>query len=223
MNIKLDNRGMSLMELLIAVAIASVVSLLIVTMMTSSSTMFRRESKVIDVQNDLQVVQNQVRDALMEAKEITIVKTGDYIRIYTGAVDTTTNKLTSEGTAGTESIITYKDNVLYLTSSYMTDIPKGYILSEDVTDFDISISGSPIGYTEEITDSNGNITGTQDKEYYDNPISVKVTLKIGTGDNEKNADMTVQLRNKVERFYVYNPGNFNQYLSGVTPTEYELR
>ncbi len=223
MNIKLDNKGMSLMELLIAVAIASVVSLLIVTMMTSSSTMFRRESEVIDVQNDLQVVQNQVRDALMEAKEISIVKSGDSVRIYTGAVDTATNKLTSEGNTGTECIITYKDDVLYLSNSYMTDIPKGYILSENVTDFDISIAGTPIEYTEEITDSNGNYVGSVDKEYYDNPISVDVTLKVGTGSNAKNADMTVKLRNKVKNFYVYNPEEFNAYLSGVTATEYELR
>lgn len=229
MNTKLNNKGMSLIELVIAIAIASVVSFLIVTMMVSSTTMFRQESSKIDVQNDLQVLQNQITDALREAKEINIVKCGDSIRIYTGAVNTTTNQLVAEPVAGgsvekyTDVIITYKDNVLYITSAYMEDIPKGYILSENVSDFDISISGSPIGYTEDVTDSLGVVSGTIYKEYYDNPITVNVSLKIGTGDKMKNADMTVQVRNKIKTFNVYSPTSFDQYLSGVTPTVYELR
>ncbi len=225
MNIKSNNKGLSLVELVIAIAIAAVVSTLIITMITSSSSMFRNESKKIDVQNDMQIVQNQIADALRQATAISVVKYGDSIRIYTGEINTTTNQLTAEYGSETnypDSIITYEDNVLYITSSYMETIPKGYILSENVTDFDISIGENAIAYTEVTTDAAGNSV-TVNKSYYTNPLTLDITIKIGSGKDMKDADMTVQVRNKLETYNVYNPPTFNQFLSGVTPTKYELR
>ena len=225
MNIKSNNKGLSLVELLIAMAIAAVVSTLIITMITSSSSMFRNESKKIDVQNDMQIVQNQIADALRQATSISVVKSGDSIRIYTGEINTTTKQLTAEygsETSYPDSIITYENNVLYITSSYMETIPKGYILSENVTDFDISIAESPISYTEVTKDAAGNEV-TVNKSYYTNPLILDITIKIGNGDEQKNADMMVQIRNKIKEYNVYMPSSFNAPLNTETPTSYELR
>lgn len=225
MNIKSNNKGLSLMELLIAIAIAAVVSTLIATMIASSSSMFRKESNKIDVQNDMQIVQNKIADALRQAKSISVVKCGDSIRIYTGPINTSTNQLTAEygsETSYPDCIITYENNTLYVTSSYMETIPKGYILSENVTDFDITLSEDPIGYTEKATVAGGGTT-VINKSYYANPLTVELTIRIGTGQEQKNADMMVKVRNKIKTYEVYTPSTFNMELSGVTPTKYELR
>lgn len=225
MNIKSNNKGLSLVELLIAIAIAAVVSTLIITMITSSSSMFRNESKKIDVQNDMQIVQNQVADALRQATAISVVKSGDSIRIYTGEINDVTNQLTAEYGSETtypDSIITYEDNVLYITSSYMETIPKGYILSENVTDFDISIGEDSISYTEVTKDAAGNEV-TVNKSYYTNPLTLDITIKIEDGGEQKNADMTVQIRNKIEKYNVYSPSSLNAPLNTAAVTTYELR
>ncbi len=225
MKIQSNNKGLSLVELLIAIAIAAVVSTLIVTMIASSSSMFRNESEKIDVQNDMQIVQNQIADALRQATSITVVKSGDSIRIYTGEVNDVTNQLTAEyGSESSypDSIITYEDNVLYITSSYMESIPKGYILSENVTSFDISIGESAINYTEAGTNEAGERV-TVNKSYYTNPLTLDVTIKIGSGKEQKNADMTVLIRNELDGYVEYSLSEFNDQLNEGTSTEYELR
>ena len=98
---KLDNRGISLVEIIIAVAIASIVSLLIATMLSNGSYWFTRENQKVDLQNDLQIVSNQLNDRFQEAKEIHIVKCDGAIRIYTGEIDPLTNNLVEQN-KGTE-------------------------------------------------------------------------------------------------------------------------
>lgn len=224
MKVKLNNKGVTLVELIIAVAIAAVVSTLIVTMIVSSSNMFSRESKVIDGQNEMQIVQNQITDRLREAKEINVVKCGDAIRIYTGEVDLDTNKLVAEGSSGkyTDCIITYIDKKLYVTSSYMTNIPEGYLLADDVSQFEIAIATDGEAYTEYETDASNNPYEVT-RYYYDNPISVTIKMDVGTGDAKKNADLTVKLRNEIDVYRTYNVATFNALLKGVTPTELDLR
>lgn len=224
MKVKLNNKGVTLLEVIIAVAIAAVVSTLIVTMIVSSSNMFSRESKVIDGQNEMQVVQNQITDRFREAKEINVVKCGDAVRIYTGEVDLDTNKLVVEGSGVkyTDCIITYVDNKLYVTNSYMTTIPEGYLLADDVSQFEISIATDAEAYTQYETDDMNNPYEVT-KYYYDNPISVTIKMDIGTGDAKKNADLTVKLRNEIDVYRTYSVTDFSSLLKGVTPTELDLR
>lgn len=224
MKTKLNNKGMSLVELLIAIAIAAVVSTLIVTMMTSGTSMFGKESQNIDLQNELQIVQNQISDRLKEAKAINIVKSGDNIRIYTGDVNKVNNKLVTEGSGEkyTDCIITYKDNKLYVTNSYMEDIPEGYLLSDEVLDFDIDIGTIPTEYTTNETDAGGNVSEIT-KEYYANPITVHVKIKLGTERKNKEITMKVKIRNEIETFNIYNVTSFDSYLTGIEPLVLEIR
>ncbi len=232
MDLKLNNKGLSLVELIIAVAIAAVVSTLIITMIVSSSNMFSRESKVIDGQNEKQIVQNQITDRLREAKEIHIVKCGDAVRIYTGAIDKSTNKLLAESETGkyTDCIITYIDNKLYVTNKYMENIPEGYLLSDKVTQFEVALLTEAEEYTEQVTDVSGNPVKDLEgniqyvtKSYYDNPITVSIKMDIGSGDDKKDADISVRMRNEIDVYATYSVSRINDALSGATATELDLR
>ncbi len=223
MNTKLNNKGMSLIELLVVMAIASIVSLLIITMMSEGTSMFSKESKKIDLQNEIQVVQNQLTEKFMEAKAINVVKCGDSVRIYTGKVNTTTNGLEVEGESGyTDSIITYQDGNLYVTGTYMQDIPDGYLLSGNVMAFKVDIATDAESETELVINEDGS-SSMATTYYYDNPISIKLTMTIGTEHNNKDVDMTIKLRNKIDEYNIYEVSDFYTYLSGVTPTTLDIR
>lgn len=232
MDLKLNNKGLSLVELIIAVAIAAMVSTLIITMISSSSNMFRRESQVIDGQNEKQIVQNQIIDRLREAKEIHIVKCGDAVRIYTGPVDKTTNKLVAEGSTGkyTDSIITYVDNKIYITNKYFESIPEGYLLSDNISQFDISLVTDKVEYTEQVTDASGTVVLDLEgniqyvtKYYYENPLTVSVKIDIENADNTKSADMTVRLRNEIEVYATYSVSSMTATLDSATETVLDMR
>lgn len=83
---KLNNKGLSLVEVLVALAIASIVATLIMSLVTSGSRFYRKQSNSIDLQNELQETSNKVADALMEATELyvseqsgmLVIKTGDF-------------------------------------------------------------------------------------------------------------------------------------------------
>jgi len=224
MNTKLNDKGFSLVELLVAMAIAAIVSTLIISMMISSTSMFKNENEQIDLQNELKIVQNQLTEKFMEAKAINVVNSGDDVRIYTGEIDINTNKLLVESEAGkhTECVITYTDGKLYLTGKYMDSIPDGYLLSENVLDFDIDIATVP-GEEEMIVKNEDNSYSTVTRYFYDNPISIKLTLKIGTEKENKTDELVLKIRNKIDDYRIYSVSSFNGTLAGVTPTELDLR
>lgn len=69
-----DQKGFSLMELLVAVAVGTIVIGLVAAFLSSGIRNFNRQSNSINLQNELQEANNAVTDALMEAntiKEIT--------------------------------------------------------------------------------------------------------------------------------------------------------
>lgn len=224
MSVKLNNKGMSLVELLIAIAIASVVSMLVVVMMTEGTSMFGKESKKIDLQNEIQVVENHLTDTFMEAKAINVVKCGEDVRIYTGKVNTTTNALMAEGSGEsyTDCILTYKEDKLYITGTYMETIPDGYLLSENILDFSIDIATEPSSESSLVTNADGSQSSVT-TYYYESPISVKLTMTVGTEDNNKEIDMIIKIRNNIDEYNIYTVDNLDTYLSGVTPTKLDIR
>lgn len=64
--IKSDNRGFSLIELLVAIAIASIVGVAVFGFMITGARSFQRTSADVNVQHESQLVMNQIQDMLVD-------------------------------------------------------------------------------------------------------------------------------------------------------------
>ncbi len=210
------NSGFSLIELLVTIGISGIVILMISFIMSQGTTIYKGENEVIDIQGEMQIVRNQLSETLMGAKNIVIVEAGDDIVIYTGDVDKSTNKLVAEtsGPSGTskvttERIITYvkSQNSLYISSTYDSATSEGSLISNYVTDMEISID-------ESCKKTTG--AGALLEEYYVNPLSVQVSMKLEQGEHSSDLDMSVRTRNILTRVAFYKAGSRTTLLDNVT-------
>ena len=64
-----DNRGLSLLELVIAIALLALVSTMLLGFMTTGSTMFRRISTDISLQMDAQIAMTQLREYVIDCND----------------------------------------------------------------------------------------------------------------------------------------------------------
>lgn len=62
-----NNKGFSLIELIVSIAIMSIVMVIATTMMTNASKFFERQTAEVELQNEAQIVTNYLSEALMEA------------------------------------------------------------------------------------------------------------------------------------------------------------
>lgn len=191
----MDNKGFSLIELLVTIAVSGIVVLMISFMLVQGTNLFKNENEEIDIQNEVQIIRNQIAEVVMEAKTIVIVEAGEDIVIYTGSVNESNNYLIAE-TAGedgasavtTERIITYdrSEHKLYISSTQASAVAEGNMLSDCVVDMDISINDKCMRVTGE---------GETEEKYYVNPLSVDLKFKLACGKEETDMNVNVRVRN----------------------------
>lgn len=70
---RLKNKGFSLVELLVAIAAFAIVMVGIISLMRSSSIMFRNESMEVDLEKDSQVLLAQIEELIVDCKTISSV------------------------------------------------------------------------------------------------------------------------------------------------------
>ncbi|MDE6209379.1 MAG: prepilin-type N-terminal cleavage/methylation domain-containing protein [Lachnospiraceae bacterium] len=215
-NSKLNNNGFTLVELLVALAISGVVMVMVAMLMTNSSTLFKNEKGKINLQNEFQMVDSFLSETIMEAKTLYITNSGNgqTLSLYTGEkngnalepVTLAVNELESGGGSTditTERIITFipDSNSIFITKSYMATPSKGYLISDNVENFKITIDESCKVYSEVVVDS---ILGTTEMVHdgYSNPIILNVELSVSDDDNTKNEDFRITIRNKLDKVVV---------------------
>ena len=66
---KKDNKGFSLIELVIAIALLGIVSAMLLNFMTTGSTMFRRVSTDVSLQMESQVAMTQLREYVIDCND----------------------------------------------------------------------------------------------------------------------------------------------------------
>lgn len=223
-NQKLNNKGFTLVELLVSLAISGMVIILVAMLMTTSSNLFKEENDKINLQNELQMVDNFVTKTVMEAKTLYIISNDDGDQttyLYTGekSVDDELEPVTQEeestsageistgdttATITTERIISYLpgDRSLYILKEWTASPGKGSMISDNVSKFKVTIDDSCKTY-EEV--ENG-ITGetTMEHKGYANPIVLNIELTVRDEGNgmEKNEVMTIKVRNNLEKVVV---------------------
>lgn len=150
--IKVNNKGFSLVELIIAIAILAVVSGIILTFMNTSSNIFRRNSADVDIQTEAQMVANSISDLVIDCgtvKESSFSLSG---------VPGVTGSKTYDATNSFEVLNIYEryyifhddstDKIFYVETKYDTTTKSwppyngsnAQLLAQNVTNFDYDLS-----------------------------------------------------------------------------------
>ncbi len=69
MHTRLDNKGMSLFELIISMTISAIIIFMIVTFISAALRIFRKTNDDVNLQMEAQTAMNQIINVVMEAKE----------------------------------------------------------------------------------------------------------------------------------------------------------
>lgn len=209
-----NNKGFSLIELLVAIGISGIVILMISFIMVQGTTLFKGENEVIDIQSEMQVVRNQISETLMGAKTIVVVKAKDGMVIYTGAVEGNSNELKAniDSTLSTERIITYVEgedsNSLYISSSIVNATSEGNLISDCISDLKLEFDEGCA-----VFGTGGNVIN------YLNPFSVNVGITIESGSHKSDIDMNVRVRNILKEVLVYNTESYTDVIETIENKE----
>ena len=226
-----DNKGFSLVELLVAITISAIVAGGIGYLLTTSLRMYNKDTVDVTLQQELQITLNQIVDYAMESETIVADFDGnppEYLAL--GTFDKT--KLNAQ-------IIWQDGNKLYIKKATIADfclsadpenahyreidkskivslIPSAgtssdaNLLAQYVTAFKVT----GIGGIVEVKDESGNVTG----HAYENPLSIILELEfkksVAAANKNKKVKDTAYLRNKVTNdIYVNVSGQSYQYCS----------
>ena len=205
---KKDNRGLSLVELLVAISIAAIISGSIAYLLRTSLHLYGNETTDVALQQELQVTLNQIMDYAMESQELVISGTDtatDYV-----AFGSIIPKASESEPAKFDAVIIWRDDTkLYLKKNEIIDdinkeieddtlistlngriatassTKENYLLAEYVTGFCVSADGI--------------IDGTSN---YRNPLSVNIDLQLtkkgSSSDIEKKVSDKAVLRNRIK-------------------------
>ncbi len=150
--LKSNKKGFSLVELIVTMAITSVVIGILATVVYQGSRISRKQNAVATLANEAQQINGMLEEAIMEAKVIdgyTSDSTVYKALIFTGEVNEDGTDWNTD--TGTERIIIIYDNYIYIlseytnltlasvTESYVTSLSDGYKLTENLDIISITV------------------------------------------------------------------------------------
>lgn len=236
-----DNKGFSLVELLVAITISAIVAGGIGYLLTTSLRMYNKDTVDVSLQQELQITLNQIVDYAMESETIVADFDGNYPDyLALGTFESVSGTGVLDKTKLNAQIIWQDGNKLYLKKTTVDDfclssnpadadfrkIDKSKIeslipaagassdanlLAQYVTAFKVTGIGGIVEVKDETT---GAVT-----EYaYKNPLSVILELEfeksVAAANKNKKVKDTAYLRNKVTNdIYVNVSGQSYQYCS----------
>lgn len=188
---QLNNKGFSLVELLVAIAITAVISALLATFLSSGMRYFRKQNNSIDVQNELQEASNRITDALMEATSIRIKEQSDSLWIYTGDFSDDTLKVKPRLILWVKPKTAGGTGALYIMDydvSGVTAVDQGYCMSKNVKNMTIELDSSCQNVE----------TGK-----WEQPLMFNVSLELENMEDNRSDSKTTTLRNKIDLLEIY--------------------
>ena len=118
-----SNKGFSLVELLVAIAIMSIILMMVVQMMGSSSVALRKTRKKLELQTEAMEFREQFSDILMQARYIRVMSEDKNTYTLDTSLDSTNNRRKRDVTAvGTVTGSLVSDNYPNLTAAGDKDL-----------------------------------------------------------------------------------------------------
>lgn len=203
---QLNNKGFSLIEMLVALAISTFVVVSAVTVVTYGLKMYDKSGKETKIQSEVQFTGNLVGDLIKtgnSTKSYIIVNkdsSGSLVDIYlypsaefdaAGNINTSTTKQYIYYNAAKKSLYTYEGNeIVDLTDE---DDLKMHLVSKYIEDFSVEY----VQTKKDVTVNNDTYPSDDTKDMYasdSNVIKVDIDYKIN--DKTKSTSVTYKIRNK---------------------------
>ena len=179
---KRNNRGVSLVELLVALAVGAIVVSALTVLMTQGLKQYNKHTIMTQLQEDADIALNNISNSIMEA---------NFIVISNSNVNTTFQ--TRSSTKGGNSVVyQHKDGCLYMGTSVADPDAMG-LLCKNVEEFKIDVVSTSLR-TETV-----NETGTIQHKVIgiNNPVQLKVTLKLEFNGITREVSRVTSVRNRL--------------------------
>lgn len=186
---KHNNKGFTLTEVLVALAVSSVVITIVIAFISQGSRFYKTQSNTINLQNELQETSNVITDTLQEATYLKIASYNNALSVYTGSYKIVEGKKLFINEKGSSRYILRDGSGIYIydkaDTQYITDKDKpGYRYSNNIEAITVSINDkckTKVGNSKVITQ----------------PVMLDVYIKVTHNDTSRFENKTITLRNKI--------------------------
>lgn len=191
---KYNNKGFTLIEVLVALAVSSVVITIVVAFISQGSRFYRTQSNTINLQNELQETSNVITDTLQEATYLSITSNSKNLEVYTGSYKIVEGKKLFINEKGSSRYILRDGSGIYIydkaDTQYITDKDKpGYRYSNNIEAITVSINDKCK-------------TKVADSKVITQPVMLDVYIKVTHNDTSRFENKTITLRNKIQSLEV---------------------
>lgn len=228
-----NNKGLSLVEMVIAVAIISIVIVTVTSFMVTGTKLFSRSHDEIRKQERAQLAVSAIENRIIDAQK------GVTCREDANRKVLTIYNLDSDGTTRRYEYFVYDivDKKIYYLSSTGTEITdfsgmdKSEVVAEDVTDFKLTQKGesksAPTGYVSATPDPSVTVAATAAAiatSAANKKQQIEIAIQITDKGGNFTANKTVAMRNNIyiavgDNNMIFNPG---EDYSAVTDVEVSL-
>ncbi len=195
-NSKMNNKGFSIVEVLVSVALAGMIAILAGGLMISGSKSYQAEIAKSNLQNSIQFANAKISKALMEATTLKMYEDSGVLYVLTGEwqegdADIPAGWSTTSNPNGTAKAIIISDEHLYITdklyapSDVDSEALRGYEVTENMEFILLNIA-----FKNEITKDDS--TGVYSMK---GPIVVEVFYELKSEDQRSRSSFEVVLRN----------------------------
>jgi prepilin-type N-terminal cleavage/methylation domain-containing protein len=173
---RLNQKGTSLVELLVALAIGSIVILAAFLLVQQSVKAYTKQTEMARIQNNANIAMNQICDNIMEADEVSIF-----------------NYTNGNVSFATKNNLVYlydqSKSCIYLSDKFNPTEDEESLVCEEVKSFSVKISS--FGIQKNSTINPELITGLN------NPVQLRVYLTLNHGEITRSVHRKVCLRNMI--------------------------
>lgn len=189
---RFNNKGVSLVELLVAVAVGAIVLSALTMLVTQGTKSYKTQVATAQLQNDANITLNQLEEAVMEATQVTV-------EIETNADGTEIADSNTVYLKLSESVVYIYDTsnkTLYLAKDKTSDKS---VVCENVAGFNVKLAKSSFKTKD---DGTGNMVVSD----LSNPVRIQIDLVVAKDGQSRDASRYVSLRNILSLEDIH-PGN----------------
>lgn len=187
---KLNNKGFTLMELMVALAVSATVMTIIGSFVTQGSKFYSKTGNSVNLQNELQEVSNVVCDTLQEATYLEIQSDTNAVTIFTGSYSKANGIDIFDSGKGTARRINWDGSSIFVfdkaSMDQVTDIDKkGYCYSKVVDNINVKVSNK-----------------CKDGDKYNQPLMLDISIRVSKNGTDRSETKTITLRNVIKELRV---------------------